>query len=208
MENSPQRVGSTSDEFATSPSMQQVEDVEEVEAQPHIHLPNPSYWPIMVGVAIAVAMLGLLIISITPWLFIIGIPLVLIAILGWAFEDPMAPLKEILVPVAVDPWKYKIGQNVIDSQGKWLGTIQARFSRYLLVERGRLLPKVYYVPQSAIGEQVGHNRIFLTMSEDDLVRLGLTSIPDDLYAETPEHGFPRTRGAAQFARRPLSPAET
>ena len=33
-------------------------------------------------------------------------------------------------------------------------------------------------------------------------------MPGDLYDETPEHGVPVVRGAAQFARRPLSPAET
>src|SRR5579864_2119235 len=105
MENSPQRVGSTSDEFSTTLSISPEEDTGEVEAQPHIHLPNPSYWPILLGAAIAIAMLGLLIISITPSLFIIALPLILIAILGWALEDPMAPVKEILVPirVAADP---------------------------------------------------------------------------------------------------------
>ena len=53
MENSPQRVGSTSDEFTTTFSAQREEDTDEVEAQPHIHLPNPSYWPVALGAAIA-----------------------------------------------------------------------------------------------------------------------------------------------------------
>lgn len=210
MENSPQRVGYTSDELTTTFSAQREEDTDEVEHQPHIHLPNPSYWPILLGAAIAIAMLGLLIISITPALFIISLPLILIAILGWALEDPMAPVKEILVPirVEVDPWKYKIGQNVIDSQGRWLGKVEARFPRYLLVERGRVLPKVYYVPQSAIKDQLARNTLLLALSEDDLVRMQLNTVPDDLYEETPEYAFPRVKGAAQFARRPLSPAET
>src|SRR5207248_5464579 len=89
-----------------------------------------------------------------------------------------------------------------------LGKIQARFSRYILVERGRLVPKVYYVPQHSIKEQIQNNAVFLTLSEDDLVRRGLTSVPDDLYDEVPEPGIPLVRGVPLFARRPLSPAET
>ena len=210
MENSPQRVGSTSDEFTTTFSAQREEDTDEVEAQPHIHLPNPSYWPVALGAAIALAMIGLLIINNTPWLFIISLPLILIAILGWALEDPMAPQKEIYVPVrvVVDTSKYRIGQNVVDSQGRWLGKVQARFPRYILVERGSILPKVYYVPQNAIKDPVQGNSIFLMLSENELERMELNRLPEDLYEETPEHGFPRVRGAAQFARRPLSPAET
>jgi hypothetical protein len=38
--------------------------------------------------------------------------------------------------------------------------------------------------------------------------MGLNDVPDDLYDEVSESGVPVVRGAAQFARRPLSPAET
>jgi osmotically-inducible protein OsmY len=55
----------------------------------HIHLPNPSYWPILVGLAIAIALGGFLL---SPVVSIIGLILVLITALGWAVEDPMAPL--------------------------------------------------------------------------------------------------------------------
>ncbi len=67
---------------------------------------------------------------------------------------------------------------------------------------------MYYVPQSATRDEIKKNTILLTISEADLLRMGLNSIPDDLYDEVPEAGFPVVRGAAQFARRPLSPAET
>ena len=122
----------------------------------------------------------------------------------------MAPVQERYIAVygPVDSGKFKIGQNVIDVQGNWLGKIQARFTRYILVERGRLVPKVYYVPQSAIKEQIQKNTVFITLSEDDLVHRGLTSVPDDLYDELPEPGMPRVSGIPLYARRPLSPAET
>jgi len=130
--------------------------------------------------------------------------------MGWALENPMAQLKDVYVTVRrkVDPWKFKIGMGVVDSQRKWLGNVQARFSRYILVERGRLFGSVYYVPQSAVRDEIKNNTILLTISEEELLSRGLNAIPDDLYDDVPEHGVPVVRGAAQFARRPLSPAET
>ena len=137
MDSSPQSASSISDEFTTSLPVGQDGDVEE--AEPHVHLPNPSYWPILLSVAIAVTVGGLLFIPGFPWISIFALPFVLVGILGWGLEDPMVPVKEKFVAVyrAVDAGKFKIGQNVIDAQGNWLGKIQARFSRYILVERGR-----------------------------------------------------------------------
>jgi Cytochrome c oxidase subunit IV len=207
MDSSSQRTSSIADDFHASLLDHQEGDAEEH----HIHMPNPSYWPLLVGLAVAITIGGLLFVSNFPWLSVVGAVLVLITILGWALEDPMAPVKDKFVAVyravTVDRWKYKIGQNVVDGQGKWLGTIQARFSRYILVERGRLLPKVYYVPQNAIKDTKG-NTVLLTLSEEDLERMELTTVPADLYDEESEGMSPVVRGAPQFARRPLSPAET
>jgi len=209
MDGSPQSASYTPDEVNTSILEQHV-DGEQEEASPHIHLPNPSYWPILVSVAVAVTISGLVFVSITPLISLIGIIFVFICIMGWALENPMAPLKDVYVTVRrkVDPWKFKIGQNVVDSQRKWLGKVQARFSRYILVERGRFFGSVYYVPQSVVRDEIKNNTILLTISEEELLRRGLNSLPDDLYDEVPEAGIPVVRGAAQFARRPLSPAET
>lgn len=209
MESSPRSAGFSSDSSnaaqATSHGSEHTG-----EAQHHIHLPNPSYWPLVVGIALGLAFLGLLVISITPWLLIISLPLILIGIMGWALEDPMAPLKEVYVRVRVvaDPWTYKIGQGVVDSKGAWLGKVQARFPHYILVERGGLNLKIFYVPDSAIREQVKNNTLSLTMSETELVNAGYNAVPEDLYEDIPDVGVPVVRGAPQFARRPLSPAET
>jgi hypothetical protein len=216
MDSSPQHTSISSNEHAESPvspasPAAPVEDTQlEEEEHGHVHLPNPSYWPILVSVAIALAFIGLLIINSTPVLLIIALVLVLICIIGWGLEDPMAPLKEIYVRVrvAIDPRKYKIGQNVVDSQGNWLGKVGARFENYILVERGAFKVKAFYVPVNAIKDEVKHNTLFLTMSEADLVRQGYNRVPDDLYSEVPEPGVPITKGMPQFARRPLSPAET
>jgi hypothetical protein len=209
MDSSPQSTRFSSEEQNTSLA-EQLEDEHEEEGHAHIHLPNPSYWPVVLSVAMALAFVGLLVINITPTILIVSVVFVLIGIVGWGLENPMAPLPEVYVrvPVVADPWKYKIGQNVVDSQGRWLGQVRARFANYVLVERGRVALKVYYVPQNAIREQAKNNSLVLSMSEDELVRGGYNSVPDDLYENVPEPEVPIVRGAAQFARRPLSPAET
>ncbi len=60
------------------------------EAEHHIHLPNPSYWPLILGAAVLVEVTGLLFVPEGPWLSIIAAPFVLLGILGWGLEDPMA----------------------------------------------------------------------------------------------------------------------
>lgn len=205
MDTSPQSTSSTLHESGVYEPVAHEGDVEEVE--PHVHLPNPSYWPVYLSIAIAVVIGGFLI---TPWVSVIGLVGVLVCILGWGLEDPMAPLKDTYIAIRqkFDPWKFKLGQSVVDSQGQFLGKVRARFPHYILVERGGLFSSIYYVPQSAAKDEVQNNTISLTMSEVDLQRMGLNSVPSDLYEEAPEHGIPVVRGAAQFARRPLSPGET
>lgn len=79
----------------TADSLQQSLEVthggaEELEAEEHhIHLPGPSIWPLILGVAILVTIVGLLSIPDAPYLAIIGAVFILIGILGWGLEDPM-----------------------------------------------------------------------------------------------------------------------
>ncbi len=209
MDSSSQRASSLPDEFHVSLQMQPQGtqgDIEE--AVEHIHMPNASYWPLFVGVAVSITMFGLLFVSYFPWISLAGVVLVLITIMGWALEDPFAQLKDKFIAVVADHWKYQLGQNVVDAQGKWLGQVKARFTRYILVERGRLLPKVFYVPQSAIKDNVRNNTLFLTLTEEDLIRRELNTIPDDLYDVDQVVGKTSVSGVPQFAHRPLSPAET
>ena len=206
MDTSSQRAGSLPDEYRISLPMQNEGDMEEEEE--HIHMPNASYWPLLVGLAVAVTVCGLIFVSYFPWISLVGAVFVLITIMGWALEDPFATLKDKFIAVVADHWKYKLGQNVVDAQGKWLGTVKSRFTRYILVERGRLLPKVFYVPQSAIKDNSRNNTLFLTLTEEELTRMELNTIPTDLYDEDQATISPTVRGNPQFARRPLSPAET
>src|SRR6266849_9638497 len=99
-------------ELAASGSQEQEEAHAEGEGV-HIHLPNPSFWPIVVGAAILLIMTGVLISSSTPALLIIGIPLLLIGMLGFALEDPNAP-KE----AAVKPGEYAMSFAEAATSGK------------------------------------------------------------------------------------------
>ncbi len=59
------------------------------EEEGHIHLPNPSFWPIILSAALLLCMVGFLFIDSSPWILVIAIPIVLIAMLGLGLEDPM-----------------------------------------------------------------------------------------------------------------------
>lgn len=101
-----------------------------------------------------------------------------------------------------------LGQEVFDGDGNRLGKIQARFERYVLVERGGLFGRTYYVPRAVIG-QSGNGVLSLDMSEAEMRKRGFHQVPDDLYDEVPEQGVPRVfSGVPKFAKRPLSPAQT
>lgn len=103
---------------------------------------------------------------------------------------------------------FQLGQDVFDTDGNKLGQVQARFERYVLVERGGLFGKAYYVPHSAISRNVG-KALYLTLSERGLREEGYGEVPGDLYNETPEQGVPQVfSGVPKFAKRPLSPAQT
>src|SRR5215472_3263432 len=103
-----QNTSITEEELAASEVDNQEEQLNEEEqleeAEAHIHLPNPSLWPLFLGGAIGLVMIGLIMIgtgnttydpawvsALAPWFIFIGLPCVLIGILGWALENPHAP---------------------------------------------------------------------------------------------------------------------
>jgi hypothetical protein len=66
------------------------------EEQHHIHMPSPSFWPLLLSIAILIAVSGLLFMPDNPWLTIFGIPCILIGIMGWALEDTMGAKSTVL----------------------------------------------------------------------------------------------------------------
>jgi len=56
---------------------------EEAHADAHIHLPGPSYWPIVLAFGLPVMAYGVIY---TTWLIVIGAAIVVAAMFGWALE--------------------------------------------------------------------------------------------------------------------------
>ena len=88
-------VSVTEEELIASDVAIDEEQLEEEEA--NIHLPGPSLWPILLSVAILIVFAGLImtgtpsanqLAGLAPWFIFIGLPLVLIGIMGWALENP------------------------------------------------------------------------------------------------------------------------
>ena len=86
MDTSLQRADLTAEETNTSLAAHNEEPAEE---EHHIHLPNPSLWPLVLSAAILITVIGIIFFPENPWLTVVGAPLVIIGILGWALEDPM-----------------------------------------------------------------------------------------------------------------------
>ena len=64
----------------------------------HIHLPNGSLWPVILGLSILVTMASFVFINTVYWVTIVGAVFVFISIMGWALEDPMATHSEHAKP--------------------------------------------------------------------------------------------------------------
>jgi hypothetical protein len=110
MDTSLQNTSLSEDEM-TMPALavQEAEDIEVEEA--HIHLPNGSLWPILVGVAILVTMVGFVFINTVYWISIVGAIFVFIGIMGWALENPMATHGE-----EVKPGEYSAAKVLEDAE--------------------------------------------------------------------------------------------
>jgi len=85
------------------PGIDEHEEVPSEGEAVHIHLPNPSLWPLIVGLGILVAMVGILIWNPaqnmgSPAIAIIGIVILFVGIIGFALENPMASKGAVVQP--------------------------------------------------------------------------------------------------------------
>ena len=60
---------------------------QEAHADKHIHMPSPSYWPILVALGLPIVAYGIIF---SRWLSIIGVALLLLSLFGWALEPSVA----------------------------------------------------------------------------------------------------------------------
>ena len=97
MDTSLQNTSLTEDEMVTPAQVD--EEAAHTEAEEaHIHLPNGSLWPILLGISILVTIVGFVFINTVYWITVIGAICVFISIMGWALEDPMATHGEQVKP--------------------------------------------------------------------------------------------------------------
>lgn len=210
MDNSLQNAQVVTDDIhGTAVIHEEVEDISEV-GKHHIHLPNPSFWPLILSAAILVAITGLLFVPGYPWITVVAIPFILFGILGWALENPMQPRKQqVFVYQEKDlRSRFKLGQDVVDKQGELLGQIRARFPHYILVQRSGIGISAFYVPQGVTESEIKDDVVRLTVSRDELWVMGANRVPGDLYDDEPETDIPRVTGVPLFASAPVSPAQT
>ena len=87
-------INSTKLDTDTGPRLVKVRTAEELHAEQeanadkHIHMPSPSYWPIVLAIALPIMAYGI-IYSIV--LTVIGGAILLLAAYGWALEPSTAP---------------------------------------------------------------------------------------------------------------------
>lgn len=91
-----------------------------------------------------------------------------------------------------------------------MGKITVCFPRYLLVERGLIFRRSYYVPLSLV-QGVEGQRVRLEVSEATLAERGYANVPSELYHVPRQRGatvFPDISGASLLGKYPPTPAET
>ena len=103
-----------------------------------------------------------------------------------------------------------VGQQVYDTQGARVGKVAVRFPLYILIERGWLFPRVYYVPLSLI-DRVEGPLLWLSVSEATLKAREYAQVPLEIN-DTPAPPASEDRidisDVSSLGLSPLTPAET
>ena len=87
----------TEHNYVKRASLEELQQVEESNADPHIHLPSPSYWPIVLAVSFPVMAYGIIY---TSWLIALGGAIAIMALFGWALEPADAEQSDFDPPVS------------------------------------------------------------------------------------------------------------
>lgn len=72
-------------DYVRRTTLEELVAVEEAHADEHIHLPAPSYWPIVLAFSIPIIAYGVIY---TTWLIAAGSAIAIMAMFGWALESP------------------------------------------------------------------------------------------------------------------------
>src|SRR6185312_3620125 len=124
-----------------------------------------------------------------------------------------SPTSQAMVPLLELPLLHDhvmVGQQVYDTQGTRVGKVAVRFPLYLLIERGWIFPRVYYVPLSLI-DRVEGPLLWLSVSEATLKAREYAQVPLEIN-DTPAPPASEDRidisDVSSLGLSPLTPAET
>jgi hypothetical protein len=142
------------------------------EEHEHIHIPPPSFWPIVLAGCITIMFAGFLS---TLVISAIGALLVLIVMIAWGLEgNESAPTPLTGVPVigGGDPEdKLAPGARVITSDGRFVGRITRASEDSPLVKQGWIPTRYGYLARSAI-DHIEEGAIVLTLTEQQVRERG------------------------------------
>jgi len=103
-----------------------------------------------------------------------------------------------------------VGQQVYDTQEAHVGRVVVRFPLYLLIERGWIFPRVYYVPLSLVAHVKGSS-LWLNVSEAMLKAEDFARVPlgiNDVLAPPASEDRIDISDVSSVDMSPLSPAQT
>jgi hypothetical protein len=142
------------------------------EEHEHIHIPPPSYWPIVLAGCITIMFAGFLS---TLVISAIGALLVLIVMISWGLEGSESvptPLTGVPVIGGGDPEdKLAPGARVITSDGRFVGRISRTSEDSPLVKQGWIPTRYGYLSRSAI-DHIEEGAIVLTLTEQQVRERG------------------------------------
>jgi osmotically-inducible protein OsmY len=149
----------------------------------HIHLPSPSFWPILLSVAIALTVGGLILWSKDsfPWLSVIAAPFVIVGILGWGLEDPMATsedqpegLATSYAEAAATGKPTALAESVLQNAEEVIGSLGLGLEGPMAAPRGEGQPEelaTSYAEAAASGKPTALAELVLQNAEEVVERI-------------------------------------
>lgn len=142
------------------------------EHEEHIHIPPPSFWPIVLAACITFMFVGFLS---TLVISAVGALLVLIVMIAWGLqgsESVPTPLTGVPVIGGGDPEdKLTPGARVVTSDGRFVGRITHASEDSPLVKQGWIPTRYGYLARSAI-DHIEEGAIVLRLTEQEVRERG------------------------------------
>lgn len=134
----------------------------------HIHIPPPSFWPLLLAIAITMAFTGFLV---GPALVIAGVVLMLVFTIGWCLqgtEDRPTALTEVPVIGARSTTDALTqGALVLTRDGRAIGRVTRASENSPLVRAGWIPTRHGYLARKFI-DHIEEGAIVLTLTEDEV----------------------------------------